>query len=108
MVSALLEAMKEIPTDRRSARFVCAMAFVKVDGGSEVVEGYCEGEIVRAPKGENGFGYDPVFQPKGRDSTMAMLTMDQKSAISHRGNATKKMIDVIETHFSLELGLRKL
>jgi len=105
---ALLDAMKDVAKDRRSARFVCAMAFVAIDGTSKSVEGTCEGHIVETPEGKNGFGYDPIFRPEGRDSTMATLTMDQKSSISHRGNATKKMLDVLETHFSLELGLRKL
>ena len=65
---ALLEAMKDIPKDRRSARLQALWLSMKVP--PELVEGSCEGQIVDSPEGENGH-YDPVFRPEGRDSTMA-------------------------------------
>lgn len=71
----------------RSARFVCALCCVFPDGKVLRSRGECEGEILFAPQGENGFGYDPVFRPAGHDCSMAELTMDEKNAISHRGKA---------------------
>ena len=71
----------------RSARFVCALCCVFPDGKVLRARGECEGEILFAPQGENGFGYDPVFRPAGHDCSMAELTMDEKNAISHRGKA---------------------
>ena len=71
----------------RSARFVCALCCVFPDGNILRARGECEGEILFAPQGDNGFGYDPIFRPSGFDCSMAELTMDEKNAISHRGRA---------------------
>ncbi len=71
----------------RSARFVCALCCVFPDGTVLRARGECEGEILFAPQGDNGFGYDPIFRPAGYDRSMAELTMDEKNAISHRGKA---------------------
>ncbi len=74
----------------RSARFVCSLCCVFPNGDVLRAEGTCEGTILFAPQGENGFGYDPVFRPEGYDCSMAELTMEQKNAISHRGKALKQ------------------
>ncbi|MBQ3275995.1 MAG: RdgB/HAM1 family non-canonical purine NTP pyrophosphatase [Oscillospiraceae bacterium] len=74
----------------RSARFVCSLCCVFPNGDVLRAEGTCEGTILFAPQGENGFGYDPVFRPEGCDCSMAELTMEQKNAISHRGKALKQ------------------
>ena len=71
----------------RTARFVCALCCVFPNGDVLRSRGECEGEILFAPQGENGFGYDPVFKPAGFDCSMAELTMEEKNAISHRGRA---------------------
>ena len=71
----------------RSARFVCALCCVFPDGTVLRARGECEGEILFAPQGDNGFGYDPIFRPAGFDRSMAELTMEEKNAISHRGKA---------------------
>ena len=71
----------------RAARFVCALCCVFPDGNVLRARGECEGEILPAPQGENGFGYDPIFRPEGFDCSMAQLTMKEKNAISHRGKA---------------------
>ena len=71
----------------RSARFVSALCCVFPDGTVLRARGECEGEILFAPQGDNGFGYDPIFRPAGYDRSMAELTMDEKNAISHRGKA---------------------
>ena len=73
----------------RTARFVCSLCCVFPNGDVLRAEGACEGSILFAPRGENGFGYDPVFQPDGFDRSMAELTMEEKNAISHRGKALK-------------------
>ena len=71
----------------RTARFVCALCCVFPNGDVIRARGECPGRILTAPRGENGFGYDPVFQPDGFDRSMAELTMEEKNAVSHRGRA---------------------
>ena len=73
--------------DDRAARFVCSLCCAFPNGDVLTAEGTCEGTILSAPRGENGFGYDPVFCPDGFDCSMAELTMEEKNAISHRGKA---------------------
>jgi len=87
---ALLEEMRDVPDGRRGAAFECALCLAWPDGRTVVEQGRCEGRIGRAPKGEGGFGYDPVFVlPDGR--AMAELGPGEKSAISHRGAAFARM-----------------
>ena len=74
-----------------AARFVCAAALALPDGTVEVVEGIMEGTIVRPPRGTNGFGYDPIFQPRGHDLTSAEMAPADKHAISHRGKAFRTL-----------------
>ncbi len=83
----LLEALKETPDDKRQARFVCAMCACHPDGKSLCTEGAWEGEIMRAPRGENGFGYDPLFFDPAAGKISAEMTRDEKSSRSHRGKA---------------------
>ena len=75
----------------RGARFTCAIALID-ELGEHVFEGVMEGRISREIRGTNGFGYDPIFIPEGYDKTSAELTPDQKNAISHRGQATRKLL----------------
>jgi len=87
----LLGELASVPAERRTARFVCALCLAAPDGTTEVAEGTCEGRIGDAPRGTNGFGYDPCFVlPDGR--TMAELTRDEKSALSHRGAAFRALL----------------
>ena len=84
----LLTELSEVPEPRRTARFVCVLALVGPDGQTVTVRGQCEGSIARSPRGEMGFGYDPVFAlapPEIR--TMAELSTAEKRAVSHRGQA---------------------
>ncbi|HEY7535630.1 MAG TPA: XTP/dITP diphosphatase [Thermodesulfobacteriota bacterium] len=76
----------------RQARFVCTLALVWPSGREIVVEGRCEGIIIDDPRGENGFGYDPVFFVPHMKKTMAELMPEEKNTISHRGEAVKKLI----------------
>ena len=83
----LLDALQNIPDDRRSARFICAMAIAAPLAQVRVVRGGCEGRIIRAPCGASGFGYDPVFVPTGYDKTFAELGDEIKNQVSHRAKA---------------------
>lgn len=76
-------------TPHRSARFVCCICCTMPDGRVITARGECEGEILSAPKGSNGFGYDPIFKPLCSDKGMAELTPEEKNAISHRGKALR-------------------
>lgn len=76
----------------RTARFVCALALAWPDGHCETFEGTVEGDIVWPPKGENGFGYDPIFLPKGGQLTFGEMDAAAKHAISHRADAFAKLV----------------
>lgn len=81
-------------TDWRSARFVCALALAWPNGETLVVEGICEGEIIWPPRGTHGFGYDPIFQPRGAKQSFGEMRADEKAAISHRTRAFEALIKV--------------
>lgn len=83
----LLENMKDVPEERRRAKFVCVITCLFPDGRKIVARGECPGVIARAPHGENGFGYDPVFYLPELGMTYAELPSEQKNAISHRARA---------------------
>ncbi len=83
----LLENMKDVPEGKRGARFVCVITCLFPDGRKIVARGECPGVIARAPHGENGFGYDPVFYLPELGMTYAELPGEQKNAISHRARA---------------------
>ena len=85
----LLALMQDV--EARGARFVCVAALASPDGQVELFEGEVRGEIGRAPRGEQGFGYDPIFVISGDGRTMAELSADEKHSISHRGLAAAKL-----------------
>jgi XTP/dITP diphosphohydrolase len=91
----LLEQIGDVPDQHRAAAFVCAAVVALPDGRVEGVEGRVEGSLVRAPRGTNGFGYDPVFVPSGDTRTLAEHTDEEKNAISHRGNAFRALEPVL-------------
>ena len=78
--------------DDRRARFVCALALAWPDGHCETFEGIIPGTFVWPPRGDNGFGYDPVFVPRGHDVTFAEMEAAEKDAISHRADAFRQLI----------------
>lgn len=79
----------------RSARFRTVIALI-LNGKEYYFEGVCEGEITRTKVGDKGFGYDPIFKPKGYEKTFAEMTLEQKSQISHRGLAVNKLVDFLK------------
>lgn len=87
----LLSALKHVPDEKRSARFVCCMALALPDGRVNTFFGYVNGRISRQPRGSSGFGYDPVFIPDGFGQTFAEMSPEQKDALSHRGKALEKL-----------------
>jgi len=78
--------------DDRRARFVCALALVWPDGHCETFEGHVPGTLIWPPRGDQGFGYDPVFVPRGHDLTFAEMAPVEKHAISHRADAFHQLI----------------
>jgi XTP/dITP diphosphohydrolase len=87
----LLELLQDVSDDERTARFVCVIALCDPSGTLHTVRGECEGSIIRIPSGSGGFGYDPLFVPRGYDQTYAQLSALAKNSISHRGAALKKI-----------------
>lgn len=87
----LLSQMKDIPDEKRQARFVCTIHFIKENGEEISVRGECKGKIGFAPKGENGFGYDPVFVYG--DKTFAEHSAEFKNSVSHRAEALKLLVN---------------
>jgi len=82
----LLREMKDIPIEKRTARFVCCIALASV-GNVQTFMGYAEGRIGTEERGKKGFGYDPLFYPAGQDRTFAEMSDSEKNALSHRGKA---------------------
>jgi XTP/dITP diphosphohydrolase len=92
-VAKLLSALAGVAPANRGARFVCVSALATPEGEVSTARGECSGRILDAPRGEGGFGYDPVFAPEGRDESMAQLPEEEKNRISHRGRAFRKLMD---------------
>ncbi|MDJ0313110.1 RdgB/HAM1 family non-canonical purine NTP pyrophosphatase [Arthrobacter sp. H35-D1] len=92
-LALLLAQLADIGTGHRSARFVCAAALAGPDAALDVVEeGTLEGTLLHQPRGEGGFGYDPILVPQGLEKSCAELTAKEKNAISHRGNAFRALL----------------
>ena len=91
----LLRQLADVPAERRTARFVCAMAAVLPNGTEHVRLGVMSGRLVETPVGENGFGYDPLFVADGQTRTNAELDPVAKDAISHRGQAVRAIVPVL-------------
>jgi XTP/dITP diphosphohydrolase len=97
----LLRLLKEVPLEKRTARFRCVIALVGINssfaiGNLQLSDGVCEGKILLTPLGQNGFGYDPLFVPDGFTQSFAELGEDVKNKLSHRAQALAKLKD----HFS--------
>lgn len=92
----LIGRLAGVPDEKRSARFVCAIAAVMPDGKLLTTEGIIEGRIGYEERGTNGFGYDPIFLVPPYVQTSAELTEEEKNAVSHRGRALRSMREMIE------------
>lgn len=88
----IFEMLKDVPNDKRTAHFVCAIAVVTPDGSSFTVKEQCDGILQETPMGSNGFGYDPIFYVPEFGMTTAQMEPEQKHKISHRGKALASMV----------------
>lgn len=88
----LLEQLADVRDEDRSAHFTCAAVLVRPDGTETGVEGEMHGSLLRAPRGDGGFGYDPIFVPDDHDLTSAELDPAAKNAVSHRGKALRALL----------------
>jgi XTP/dITP diphosphohydrolase len=97
----LLSNMQSVPDEKRGAQFVCCIALAFPDGSVKTFFGYVKGRIGHAPKGDTGFGYDPVFMPKNYKKTFAEMSGTEKDRLSHRGNALLKLKNSLRTLLAL-------
>ena len=95
-IAYLLQKLDNISEQEWSARFRCVIAVAWPDRPVELYTGECQGRIVRAPRGVNGFGYDPVFLLPGLDRTMAELGSEEKNQVSHRSEAARKVVAALK------------
>ncbi len=87
----LLQNIKNVPEEKRTARFMCAVCFITAEGEELYGEGRCEGRILMAPEGNGGFGYDPVFYSLDYHKSFGLLTPEEKNEISHRKRALEDL-----------------
>jgi len=90
-ITKVLDILKSVPREKRTARFVCRLCLASPEKVLIETEGKLEGFIAEKEMGANGFGYDPIFFVPGLNKTVAQLTTEEKNAISHRGNALRKL-----------------
>ena len=90
-IATLLDELKDVPEEKRTARFVSSVCCIFPDGRELCVEGTCEGKIGFAPSGDGGFGFDPVFYVG--DRSFAQLSAEEKDAVSHRGNSLRLLAE---------------
>lgn len=95
-VRLLLERMKDVPDERRGARFLTVCVALFPDGTRLEAEGVVHGRISEAPRGTHGFGYDPVFEIPQRGQTLAEMSADEKNAISHRARAARALAEKLK------------
>jgi len=95
-IDYLLSKLTGVPWEERTARFRCMIAIASPQGEVKLCQGECRGIIAFEPKGENGFGYDPIFYLRRLQKTMAELTLDEKNEVSHRGQAAREARRVLE------------
>jgi XTP/dITP diphosphohydrolase len=87
----VLAQLKDVPDKDRTAHFKCVASLVMPDGREQVAEGRFEGHILHAPVGDNGFGYDPIFQPLGLSISSAQMSAQEKDLVSHRGKSLRSI-----------------
>jgi XTP/dITP diphosphohydrolase len=87
----LMDVMRGVPDERRGAHFICVLALLGPNGADLIFEGRCEGSLLHAPRGGAGFGYDPLFAPRGQNKSLAELGEALKNQISHRARAMQAL-----------------
>ena len=95
-IAKVLKLLKGLPPEKRTARFVCCLCLASPEEILIQTQGTLEGLIIDRPIGENGFGYDPIFFLPQLGETVAQMTPDEKNAISHRGNAIRKLKPLLD------------
>jgi len=95
-IDYLLAKLKGVPWEKRSVRFRCVIAIATPEGEVELCSGECAGIISFEPKGDEGFGYDPIFYLPGLDKTMAELPLEEKNQVSHRARAAEKARELLK------------
>ena len=101
-IEKVLLQLKDVDDEKRNAHFMCVASLALPDGREQVAEGRFDGHILRNPVGENGFGYDPVFQPLGFAISSAQMSAEEKDLLSHRGKSLRSLAPhVIELLASL-------
>lgn len=98
-VKKLLKDLRGVPPRRRGARFRAVLAFLAPGTNPRFAEGICQGVIVEDPRGAGGFGYDPVFLPKGQQKTFAEMDAEMKNGLSHRGRAIAAILPILTDYF---------
>jgi XTP/dITP diphosphohydrolase len=91
----VLGQLADLPDDRRGAAFHCAVALALTDGSEHLAQGHWTGRLARQPRGENGFGYDPIFVPDGQLRTSAQMSPEEKDAHSHRARALAALVPIV-------------
>lgn len=97
-IAKLLKELQNVPDENRTARFVCCIAIAFPEGNQKTFLGYVDGIIVKEPRGKKGFGYDPVFSPKGYNKTFAEMTAEEKDSISHRKQALLELKNFLQNY----------
>ncbi len=97
----LLKMLEAVPPQQRQARFVCVMALVTPEGRELLVHGHCDGEVLLAPQGHGGFGYDPLFLCPAAGKTFAELVPSEKARFSHRGQALCALVKQLPDFLNL-------
>jgi XTP/dITP diphosphohydrolase len=91
----LLEELRDVPDERRTAQFICSMPLILADGRTWMGEGFVKGRIAREERGAHGFGYDPIFIPNSETQTFAEMSEEKKNSVSHRHAAATALIGVL-------------
>jgi XTP/dITP diphosphohydrolase len=95
----LLNLLQDVAPERRTAHYICVLAYRAADGEERVFHGRCDGVILTGPRGTAGFGYDPLFLPEGHDLTFGQLPASEKNLISHRSRALREAAEYLRTAF---------
>ena len=91
----ILDKLQGVEENKRKARFVCCICYINENGQKQYAEGYWNGKITTEPRGNNGFGYDPIFIPDGESITSAEMSSEEKNSKSHRAKALKRLKEII-------------